>query len=183
MAGTVECVGFTEKVYQTGKTRAENGKGFLDEENIRLAWFSTKVDHDPKVIDWLQEKFGCNVLYTMTEVFPGPIEDLSSMRKIYEGLARQLVEMPMTRECGGIAEDWIEYAIPICKEYKLDVVFLTLNLGCKNAWALAKLLKDAIMDQTGIPTLVLEVDLVDERTISGASIRDAIKNFLATMLG
>lgn len=182
LAGTQDCVTFSERLYQIGKARAEKGQGFLPKEKVRVGWFSTGAGHDPQMGNWLEQEFGVSVVNTMLGVYPGPIEDLSSTRKIYEGLAKQLMVMPMTRECGGLAEDWIEYAVPVCKEYKMDAVFLTLNLGCKNAWALAKLLKDEIADKVGIPTFVLEVDILDGRFLSGESIRASMKDFLSTML-
>ena len=147
-----------------------------------MGWFSTGAGHDPTQVDWLQETFGVNVVNTMLGVYPGPIKDLSSTRKIFEGLAEQLLLMPMTRECGGLAEEWLEYAIPVCRDYKLDAVFITLNLGCKNAWALAKLLKDEITDQIGIPVMPFEVDLVDGRFVSGETMRAAIADFFSTMM-
>jgi benzoyl-CoA reductase/2-hydroxyglutaryl-CoA dehydratase subunit BcrC/BadD/HgdB len=182
LAGVAECGDFTEKLYEIGKAKLEKGEGFLPEEKIRLGWFSTTAPFDTKLVNWMQSEFGCNVINTMTGTFPGPIEDISSTRKIFEGLARQLFEMPMTRECVGLAEDWIEYAIPICEDYKLDAVFLTMNVGCKHAWALGKLLKDEIADRVGIPTLVTETDSVDSRVVSAESIRKTIKDFFGTML-
>lgn len=183
LAGTGQCLDFAEKAYELGSARAEKGESFLPKEKIRLGWFSTGVLHDPGLTNWLEDEFGCIVLNSMGAVHAGPINDLSSVRKIFEGLAEQLMQMPMTRECGGIAEDWLNHAIPVCRDFKIDAVFLTLNLGCKNAWALAKLLKDEIADKIGIPTLVLEVDVMDGRVVSGASIRKAMADFFATMLG
>lgn len=182
LGGTPECENIAKKIYEIGKERAERGEGLLTDEKIRFGWFSTGVGHDPGIRNWLQKEFGGIVVSEMGSVRPGPVKDLSSLRKIYEGLAEQTIKNPMTRECGGIAEDWINHAIPVCRDFKLDAVLMTLNFGCKSAWALAKLLKDEIADQVGIPSLVLEVDLLDGRIISGDSVRETISDFVTTML-
>jgi hypothetical protein len=182
MAGRVECAEYAERLYGIGQAKVEKGEGFLREEKIRLGWFSTGAYFDMGMQPWIRKEFGASIVHTMLGSYPGPIEDISTTRKIFEGLARQLLELPMARETGGLAEGWMEYAIRICREYKLDAVFLTLNMGCKNAWALAKLLKDEIADRVGIPTLILEMDALDSRVVSSESIRSAITNFFNTIL-
>ena len=107
---------------------------------------------------------------------------MSSQRKIFEYLATKLLNAPMSRECWGTLEHWFDYAIPACRDYKVDAVILTLHLGCKNMWAVSKLLKDKIADEVGIPTLTVETDFVDARVFSAEGIRAQIKDFFNTML-
>lgn len=182
LAGTQECLDIANQIYETGKARAERGEGLLPEEKVRLGWFSTGLGHDPGISKWLEEQYGGIVVNSMGSVHPAPIKDISSPRKIFEGLAEQILNTGMTRDCGGVAEVWLNRVVPACREYSLDAVLLTLNVGCKNAWALAKLLKDEITDKVGIPTLVVEADLLDGRVVSGDSIRESISEFFATML-
>jgi len=136
----------------------------------------------PGLVGWLMKEFGANVLNTTPGESPLPIEDISSTRKIFEGSARQLLDKFMAREGAGPVENWLEYAITACSEYKLDAVLLTFGKGSKVAWAMSKLLKDEIADRVGIPALALEMDSVDGQAGSGESVRAAIKDFLTTML-
>jgi hypothetical protein len=56
-------------------------------------------------------------------------------------------------------------------------------VACKANWAITKLVKDRIRDELGIPTLVLEVDLFDERFLSSEGIQARFDEFFATVLG
>lgn len=182
-AGTPECAEYYKTQYETGKARAERREGHLPEEKLRLAWFSTWLAYDPLLYRWLQEEFGAAIVNTMlgTDTSP-PAQDISSMRKIMEALARKLLNAPMSRECSGTLESWFEYAVPACRDWRVDAVILTLHLGCKNVWAVSKLLKDKLADELGIPTLCVEADFCDGRVFSAEGIKSQISDFFSTML-
>ena len=59
---------------------------------------------------------------------------------------------------------------------------MTLHLGCKNMWAVSKLLKDKLADEVGIPTMIVEADLCDGRVFSSDGIRAQLSDFFNTML-
>lgn len=182
-AGTPECAEYYRKTYELGKAIVESGEGYMPDQRFRLAWFSTQVNHDLQLFNWLREKFGSIVVNTMLgTITSSPAEDISSRRKIMEALARKQMDAPMTRECWGGLEHWLDYAIPVCQDWKIDAVILTLHLGCKNMWAVSKLLKDRIADEMGIPTLVVESDSCDGRVFSSEGIRAQISDFFNTML-
>ena len=182
-AGTPECVELYKKRYEAAKARAEQGRGPMPQEKVRLAWFSTWLAHDPELQLWLENEFGAIVVNTLlgTDTTP-PAQDISSMRKIMEALARKTLNAPMSRECWGTLEHWFDYAIPACREWKVDAAILTLHLGCKNMWAVSKLLKDRLADEVGIPTVVVEADLCDGRVFSADGIRAQLSDFFNTML-
>jgi len=182
-AGTPEAAEYYKRLYEMGKAKADKGVGQLPTEKLRLAWFSTWLAHDNQLFPWLEQDFGAMVVNTMLGTdTSSPIEDMSSERKIYEYLAYKLMNAPMSRECWGTLETWFDYAIPACRDYKVDAAILTLHQGCKNMWAVSKLLKDKIADEVGIPTLVLETDFCDGRVISAEDTRAHIKDFFNTML-
>ena len=182
-AGTPECVELYKRRYEAAKARAEQGSGPLPQEKLRLAWFSTWLAHDPELQVWLENEFGAIVVNTLlgTDTTP-PAQDISSMRKIMEALARKTLNAPMSRECWGTLEHWFDYAVSACRDYKVDAVILTLHIGCKNIWAVGKLFKDKIADEVGIPTLIVEADFCDGRTFSSQGIRAQLSDFFNTML-
>ncbi|GAF80306.1 unnamed protein product, partial [marine sediment metagenome] len=89
---------------------------------------------------------------------------------------------PMSRECWASIDEWFNYAIPTCRDWKLDVVIMTLHIGCKNMWAVQKLFRDKMADELGIPTLIVEVDFCDARVFSSEGIRAHISDFFNTMM-
>ena len=182
-AGTPEGAEYYKKLYETGKEVAESGKGHPPNQRYRAVLFSTWVGADALLFNWLEKDFGVILVNTMLGTDTSrPAQDISSRRKIMEALARKQINAPMSRECWGSLEDWFNYAVPACRDWKIDVVILTLHIGCKNIWAAQKLFKDKVADELGIPTLLVEVDFCDGRVFSAESIRAQISDFFNTMM-
>ena len=107
-----------------------------------------------------------------------PVEDISDTDKILRGLAEKVTYLPMTRECGGPWENYVDATIDLCRRYKADAAVFAGHVACKSNWAVMKLVKDKIYDELGIPTLMLEVDLFDPRITSSETIRAKFDDFL-----
>ncbi len=181
--GSPECAEYYKGLYEMAKAKAEKGEGYLTEEKVRLAWFSTSPADGQAIHRWMEQEFGAVVVNTMlgTDTRP-PAEDISSTRKIMEALALNLLTAPMGRECWGTLESWFDYAITACKEWKVDAVIMTIHQGCKNIWAVSKLVKDTIADELGIPSLAVETDFCDWRVFPPEDTRAQITDFMKTML-
>ena len=50
-------------------------------------------------------------------------------------------------------------------------------MACKSNWAVAKLVKDKLHDELGIPTLILEMDLFDPRVTSADTLKCRFDDF------
>ena len=182
-AGTPECAEYYKKLYETGLRVVESGEGYAPNQRFRAALFSTWVAEDAGLFDWLARDFGVVIVNTMLGTdTTSPTQDISSRRKIMEALARKQINAPMSRECWKSAEDWFDYAIPTCRDWKIDVVMLILHIGCKNIWAVQKLFRDRLADELGIPVVIAEADFCDGRVFSAESIRAKLSDFFNTVL-
>jgi len=182
-AGTPEGAEMYKHLYEYAKGVIETGKGYVPNQKLRAALFSTWVAEDLPLFDWLEQEFGVVIVNAMLGTDTSrPTPDISSRRKIMEGLARKQINAPMSRECWASIDEWFDYAIPTCRDYKIDVVIMTLHIGCKNMWAVQKLFKDKMADALGIPTLIVEVDFCDGRVFSSESIRAHVSDFFNTMM-
>jgi hypothetical protein len=108
-----------------------------------------------------------------------PVEDISDIDYILAGLAEKLTLMPMTRECGGPWENYLDNSIDLLRRYKADVGIFGGNVGCKSNWAVAKLVKDKIREELGIPILNVELDLFDDRIASSDRIKGQLGEFFS----
>jgi len=182
-AGTPEGAEYYKKLYEMGKAVVDSGKGYAQNQRYRAALFSTWVATDPLFLKWLEEDFGVIIVNSMLGTDTSrPAHDISSRRKMMEALARKQINAPMSRECWASLDDWLQYAIPACRDWKIDVVILTLHIGCKNIWAVQKLFKDRLADELGIPAVIAEVDFCDGRVFSAESIRAQISDFFNTIM-
>jgi len=108
--------------------------------------------------------------------------DLSSEDSMFEGLAKTILDIPMGAQSRGPAEYYLDYLFNIVKKYKADCAIYGGHMGCKHSWGIANLLKDELYKQTGVPTLLFEVDTMDPRKISSKIVREKIKTFFTELM-
>jgi benzoyl-CoA reductase/2-hydroxyglutaryl-CoA dehydratase subunit BcrC/BadD/HgdB len=179
MIGSPELVNFLRAEYNMGREKVERKEGHLAEEKIRIAWIQNLIFFDLGILDWMEKEYGAIVpmdAFGFRESCP--IEDTSDEEKVFKGLAKRLLRIPMIHGTSGPAEFWMESVTEIVREYKCDAAIFAGHVGCKHTWAVGKLIKDMIFDKFGIPTLVFDVDSLDPRYTGPEIIKYRIKNFL-----
>ena len=185
MAGTPQLVDYLKKRYEFTRDMVARNEGYLgrDQEKFRLAWIYGSPVFDMSIYMWLERKYGAVSVACMNNNFiMRPVEDISSTQSILRGLAEKLVLLPMTRECGGPWENYLDAAIDLCRSHTADAAIFGGHAACKSNWAVAKLVKDKIRDELGIPTLNIEIDLFDPRYTPSESIKATFEEFFDMMM-
>jgi len=183
LAGRPELVDYLRRKYESAKAKAERGAGWLREEKLRVVWIYGAVTFDMAIFNWLEEEYGAVSVSHMNNNFViEPVEDISTLDGILRGLARKVELLPMTRECGGPWENYLNAAIDLCRDYKADAAIFAGHIACKANWAIAKLVKDRIRDEVGIPVLNLQLDLFDPRVLSTEAIKTTMDRFMTTVV-
>jgi benzoyl-CoA reductase/2-hydroxyglutaryl-CoA dehydratase subunit BcrC/BadD/HgdB len=183
LAGTPELVDYLRRKYEWAKAKVARGEGRLSEEKLRLVWIYGAVTFDMGVFNWLEQEYGAVSVSHMNNNFViQPVEDISTLDSILRGLARKVELLPMTRECGGPWENFLNAAIDLCRDYKADAAIFAGHIACKSNWAIAKLVKDRIQDEVGIPVLNLQLDLFDPRVLSAEAIKTTLDRFMTTVV-
>ncbi len=183
MAGTPELVDYIKERYEMVRERVNEKQGAIAQEKIRLIWVYVIPAFDLSLYDWLEEEHGAiSIMEMMSNFVFKPIEDPSDISSIFRGLAGKSMNMPMGNECRGPWEYYGDVAIKACRDYKADVAVFAGHIGCKNAWAIAKLIKDRIEDELGIPVLLFETDLLDPRITPLETIKARFNDFFAIRL-
>jgi benzoyl-CoA reductase subunit B len=183
MAGTLELVDYIKLRHELAKERVDRKQGAIAQEKIRLIWAYTMPSFDLSLFDWLEEKHGAvSIMELSSEFSIEPIEDPSDISSIFSGLAGKVTNTAMGRECRGPWEYFGDAVIKACRDYKADVVAFAGHIACKNAWAIAKLVKDRITDELGLPVLVFEMDMLDPRIASTETMKAKFDDFFAIRL-
>jgi benzoyl-CoA reductase/2-hydroxyglutaryl-CoA dehydratase subunit BcrC/BadD/HgdB len=176
--GQPKVLEYYEKQYEKTKAKVEKGEGHLPDEKIRLVWIYGAPVFDYSVFDWLEQEYGAVSVGNMsTNMIKGPIEDISTPDAIFRGLAEKTANMPMVRECGGTWDVYLDAAIDLCQRYKADAAVFGGHVACKGNWAIAKMVKDRVHEEIGVPVLNLEVDLFDPRVTPAEAARGMIEDF------
>ena len=185
LAGTPQLPDYCRRRYEHTKEKVARGEGHLPpgEEKIRLIWIYGAPVFDFGMFMWLEKQYGAVSVANMNNNFVmQPVEDISSYDSILDGLARKVTLLPMTRECGGPWENWLDATMDLIRRYKADAAVFAGHVACKSNWAVMKLVKDKLYDELGIHTLILEMDLFDPRVTSSESIRAQFEKFFDMVL-
>lgn len=180
-AGLPSAVEYSKRLRDFAKEMVKRGLGALNllsggkkEEKIRVVCL---YPFDPKIIQWMQRKFGAVLVQDMMGYQLAKPVDLSSEKTILEGLGKTMLDMPMARQSRGPMEFYYDDMIRIGKEYKADCFIFGGHVGCKHSWGGIRLLTDMLKEETGLPTIVFETDMVDPRVGSSPEIKRKIKYF------
>lgn len=180
LAGTPELVDFCRAEYELGQKIVESGRGYLAQEKWRLAWIYIPIFHDIHIFDWLETQHQAIItMDMMTNYVNQPIPDISTPDKIFRGLAEKLANVPMGRESRGPMEYYTEAVTSVCRDYKCNAAVFSGHMACKHGWAIAKLIKDMVQDELGIPTMVFDLDCFDPRISSSESIKAKLEDFFS----
>lgn len=177
--GSGELVEFLKAQYAMGKEKIGRSEGWLQEEKFRIAWIQNPIWFDAGIYDWLEREYGAVVtmdVYGFQE--PLPALNLWDEKEVYKALGKRVLRYPMTHRSSGPVEFWMEAVTQIITEYKCNAAIFAGHVGCKHAWAVAKVIKDMISDRFGIPTLTFDMDGLDPRYRGSESIKKRIKLFM-----
>lgn len=183
-AGQPEKALFYKDVLDFSRERARDGAGPGDaEEKIRSVWPYMSIFFDVSIYEWMDRELGMsNVADAFNYFFFDPIDPDAPDDEIIEGLARQSMEYPMTRQSESFCDNFLDDAVFLCKKFKADCAVFSSHIGCKQSVSLIQMIRDVLQDELDIPMLTIELDIGDKRMTSAGAIKKMIKDFYETLL-
>ena len=161
------------------KERVKKGIGVVEEEKLRLMWIGMPPLCDFKLLNY-PERNGAVVVKSMLEYLTGFTLDpkLIDPEKPFESLARAQLTSP----ANPTVEGTLNYFIKAAKEYRVDGVINVVKRTCGLLPGIQRLTKDAIWEATGVPSLVFDLDGVDEREYDAEATKAQLDSFVETLL-
>lgn len=180
-AGSEEAVRYFETHYQEIKERVDRREGVIPQERHRLAWWASYPYFDIDIVDWIANEYGAIVVADMFDslIFGEEALDTSDPLRY---MAMRVLSHSLTKVCGpyeGVADKLVQS----CKERNIEAAIYLTHMGCKHLCSLSHMVRDAMKDQLGIPTLILDADTLDHRVVSSAQLRNRISEFFAMLEG
>ena len=179
LSGTPAGTWIASEMAADAKERALAGKkASSGDEKIRAIWFHDPIWWNLSFYDWMEEELGMVVPmdlfgYVTAEAYL----DTSSPDAILYSIARKLSRvMPMSRQFKGSADMYIDDLISVVHEFKADCAIFAGHLGCKHAWGLIGLLKEALRE-ADIPLLDFAYDMFDPRITSTEALKEDFRRF------
>jgi benzoyl-CoA reductase/2-hydroxyglutaryl-CoA dehydratase subunit BcrC/BadD/HgdB len=154
--------------------RINTGISAVPNEKYRLLWDNLPVWYRTK---WMSDKFAehdaCLVADTYTSAWCGSIKYINEndfVNTMAEAYTRIYLNISIT--------DMTDSIIDMIKKYDVDGFVMHSNRSCKpysfGQYDIAKIIRE----KTGIPILMLDADMVDERYFSESQVENRINAFM-----
>ncbi len=173
--GTPECVEYYQTLCDEIQEKVDQGIGVLANEKYRLYWENLPVwfkfsDHAK-----LLGSYG-GVILTSLYVHAWSLEfDLDKDPLV------TLAENYVSRFSNSTIEDRATMAMDLFKKYSMNGMIMFMNRSCKAVSFAVPTLKDILTRKTGIPALVFESDMGDQRFYAESQVRTRIEAYFETL--
>jgi benzoyl-CoA reductase/2-hydroxyglutaryl-CoA dehydratase subunit BcrC/BadD/HgdB len=177
LRGTEEALTHYKAVRNELEERVQKGIGAVDDERIRLLWDNIPIWYAMRSLSELFEQYNaCLVADTYTNAWASAEIDTGNPM---ESLARNYLEIYLN-----ISIDlMVERIVDLIQVFDVDGMVMHSNRSCK-PYSLGQYdLARNIREETGIPVLIIEADMVDSRSYAEAQIRTRIEAFLESLGG
>ncbi|MBD3229149.1 MAG: hypothetical protein GF329_13255 [Candidatus Lokiarchaeota archaeon] len=182
MGGRPEKVEFFKEIVDRIKYRVKHQLSRPGFEKLRSIWPYMSIFYDFGFYDFLDREIGLSQLFDIFNYyFYEPIYS-NKIDEIMKDLATQARSFPMIRQSISYFDKLIDDCVWIVKESKADCAIIAEHIGCKQMAAISQLLRESLREETGIPTLLLELDVGDKRMTPIASVKNQISEFVNTLL-
>ncbi len=177
LRGTQTAIDYYTELRDEMRQRIADGIGMVPEEKYRLLWDNLPVWYRTK---WLSDKFAergaCLVADTYTSAWSGVLhlidenDFLDSAAIAYSSVYINVsIDMML---------DTLRRMIT---KYRADGLVIHSNRSCK-PYSLGQYdLQKMVMKEFGVPSLIIEADMVDERNFSESQIETRIDAFMETL--
>ncbi|MGB4548313.1 MAG: 2-hydroxyacyl-CoA dehydratase [Syntrophales bacterium] len=174
LRGTPEAVDYYRRLLERMKDRAARGIGVIADEKYRLLWDNIPVWHRTR---WLSEKFAshhaCLVADTYTSAWCGSVKYIDENR-FFDSMAEAYTRIYLNIGVDEMARS----VLAMVDKYGVDGIVMHSNRSCKpyslGQYDIAKIVER----ERKIPSLIIEADMVDERSFSESQVATRIDAFM-----
>jgi benzoyl-CoA reductase/2-hydroxyglutaryl-CoA dehydratase subunit BcrC/BadD/HgdB len=172
-SGTPEAVHYFETVRDEVKAQIDNrGKNW---ENYRLLSIFAPPFYEMKMLDWMEREYGAKIAIEVGNSWW--VEGDMVPSKPVESIARQSFYRPGARQMHGPGPSFVTDAVKLAIDFQVSAAVYYAHIGCRQACALIRSVKDKLKDELGIPTLVLDCDIMDPSLTPEGDLRGKLEGF------
>ena len=159
LRGTTRALSYYNALELEVSDRVKEGIGAIREEKIRLLWDNIATWTFIRLFRVLAQR---GVVFPVDSYTYAWTSDLSAEGKLIPELARLYsniyLNIPMDKKR--------DFMIQLIRDFKLDGFVLHSNQSCKRYSLGQYILKNEIQEETGVPGLIIDGDMVDSRKFS-----------------
>lgn len=179
--GSPEATRFFRRIADITRRNLEKGVRVVPNERFRAVLWNPPLLHYSELFRWAEEAYGVTLVIDSMTYNSQPLIDTATPDTMLRDLGKIIMQGPMARHTRGPAENYIDDIFRIYKRFDLDMVWVAGHIGCKNTMALNQMLREACRER-GIPLLIIEYDLSDQRICSHEGIIRQIDHFMQNVM-
>ena len=176
MPGTQEAVDFLTELRDEMQERVDNGIGAVEDERFRVIWSCFTPFWDPTLLDFMQKKYGAVSVGEVLANWRGEANWILDPDDPLGNLAYRTQLAPGNCQYAS-SQDWASNVVDQARRLKADGAIFNNNWGCKQASGLGRLVGDELMRHCKVPSVTLNVDVIDSTFVSRAEIEGQLDNF------
>jgi len=172
-SGTEKAYNYYKALRDEVKARIQEGKGQIENERFRLLWYGIPTWFNMGIFNYFEPIGG--VFAYEPAYNPSPWPPLSNEDPLTEIATRTL-------SVGTSIGARLEAILEQCMEYKIAGGVLAYLITCRPVYLPTLEIRRVLQDELGIPSVLIECDLVDERTFSEGQIKTRMDAFAEQIL-
>jgi benzoyl-CoA reductase/2-hydroxyglutaryl-CoA dehydratase subunit BcrC/BadD/HgdB len=181
MAGEKFAIHCFEQLVALARRNIEMGVPATRNEKYRAILWNPPFFHFIDLFNWAERTYGLTLMNdSMTYHHHTPI-DTSTPESMLQGLASTIMQGPMVRHTRGPAENFLDDIFRMYRQFNLDMVWVANHVGCKTGQAMNGILREMCRAR-GIPLLILDYDLLDQRIVSHAGMMRQVEHFMENVM-
>ncbi|MBI4330448.1 MAG: 2-hydroxyacyl-CoA dehydratase [Chloroflexi bacterium] len=175
LEGTPEAVSYFQQLRDDLQERVAQGKGAVEQENYRLFWLHGLPLHSLELLDWFEREHGAVVVMDQFSLLEE--EDMIDPARPLESLARRHYFSCLNIAFYGDLEKSSRHITRAAREARAQGAVFLAHIGCQIGCTMIRYFKDALQEEVGIPTLILDADLIDPTAMSLEEMQGKMEGF------
>lgn len=177
LPGWPEAVEFLRVMRDECRERAEQHRGYTQQEKYRLAMYYEPPMWGWKILDWMERVHGAAIVTEPCWNYWGNIEVEMDPSKPLEALARKTFARPVCWQFNGPAEHITRDMVRGAKEYKAEGAFTFCHVGCRQSSAVNRMVADALSRELSIPFFSVDCDFGDPTITPQDKVQERLESF------
>ncbi|MFH1147292.1 MAG: 2-hydroxyacyl-CoA dehydratase family protein [Pseudomonadota bacterium] len=173
MLGTQEAVDFYKRMHAEVKERVEKKISVVPEEKFRLMWSGIPIWFNLGLLNYPEDLGGVMSIETNYQALPRERSDDPYMDLALRHFAKNF-------SLG--VDSQVDLAMNFAQKYNIDGVILSYTQSCRPFYIFQAEVRNNLQEKLGIPCLMLESDMADERAYSEGQVRTRMDAFLEIIM-
>ncbi|PIP42697.1 MAG: hypothetical protein COX19_00060 [Desulfobacterales bacterium CG23_combo_of_CG06-09_8_20_14_all_51_8] len=177
LQGTQIAVDYLTRVRDEIRQKAEAGVGVIENEKIRLFWDNIPLWYNMGLFNYFEKFGGVVVAETYSAAWSIRLDTQNPKKAL---ALKSLMSYPLV-SCVSINKRK-EMVLKACRDYAIDGVIFHRNKSCLPITLGQMEIKQALEEELGIPSVIIDADHMDERNFSLAQFQTRVDAFMEMLL-